>query len=104
MRQVTSGEFEVTNFLGWDQKTGTFYYESNEGSPLRTAVYKTDAKGRKSCLTPEKGTNSAIFSTTFSHFMNTHSNMQTPYVVSLRDNAGKTLKTLVDTNPARASP
>jgi len=96
VRQVTSGEFEVTNFLGWDQKTGTFYYESNEGSPLRTAVYKTDAKGRKSCLTPEKGTNSAIFSTTFSHFMNTHSNMQTPYVVSLRDNAGKTLKTLVD--------
>ena len=98
VRQVTSGEYEVKNFLGWDEKTGNFYYESNEGSPLRTAIYKMDAKGRKSCLTPEKGVNSAIFSTSFSHFMNTYSNLHTPFVVTLRDNAGKTLKTLVDNN------
>ena len=96
VRQVTSGEYEVKNFLGWDEKTGNFYYESNEGSPLRTAIYKIDAKGRKSCLTPEKGVNSAIFSTSFSHFMNTYSNLHTPFVVTLRDNTGKTLKTLED--------
>ena len=96
LRQVTTGEFEVKNFIGWDQKTGTFYYESNEGSPLRSAIYKTDSKGRKTCLTPETGTNSAIFSRTLTHFMNTHSNLQTPYVITLRDNNGKLLKTLED--------
>ncbi len=96
LKQVTVGEFEVSKFIGWDAKTGAFYYESNEGSPLRSAVYKTDAKGRKSCLTTEKGVNSSIFSTTLSYFMNTYSNVNTPPVVTLRDNQGKTLKVLED--------
>ena len=96
IRQVTSGEFEVTKFIGWDSKTGAFYYESNEGSPLRNAVYKTDAKGRKSRLTPDDGVNNAIFSSTLAYFMNTYSNLQTPPVITLCDNSGKTLKTLED--------
>lgn len=96
IRQVTSGEFEVTRLIGWDSKTGSFYYESNEGSPLRNAVYKTDAKGRKTCLTPDEGVNNAIFSTTLAYFMNTFSNLNTPPVTTLRDNNGKTLKTLED--------
>lgn len=96
IRQVTSGEYEVTKFIGWDAKSNTFYYESNEGNPTRSAVYKIDSKGKKNCLTEKDGTNSAIFSTTLSHFMNTYSNINTPPVVTLRDNNGKTLKTLVD--------
>lgn len=96
LKQVTVGEFEVSKFIGWDAKTGTFYYESNEGSPLRSAVYKVDGKGRKTCLTTDKGVNSSIFSTTLAYFMNTYSNLDTPPVVTLRDNNGKTLKTLED--------
>ena len=98
VRQVTTGEYEVTNFIGWDAKSNTFYYESNEGNPTRSAVYKIDGKGKKSCLTEKDGTNSAIFSSTLTHFMNTYSNLNTPPVVTLRDNNGKVLKTLVDNN------
>ena len=47
IKQITKGEFEVKNFIGCDKKTNTYYYSSNEGSPLRTAIYKIDAKGRK---------------------------------------------------------
>lgn len=103
VRQVTNGEYEVTKFIGWDAKTNSFYYESNEGSPLRSAVYKTDAKGRKSCLTEGKGVNSAIFSTDWGYFMNTFSNIDTPPVVTLCNNAGKTLKTLEDNAALKAS-
>ena len=42
--------FEVKDFLGWDEATNTFYFESNEGSPLRTAIYKVDGKGKKTKL------------------------------------------------------
>ncbi len=102
VKQVTKGEFEVTKFIGWDEATNTFYYESNEGSPLRDAAYKIDAKGRKTCLTPQEGTNSTIFSSNFRYFMNTYSNLNTPPVYTLNDNKGKVLTTLIDNNELKA--
>ena len=95
VKQVTKGKFEVKRFIGWDAATNTFYFESNEESPLRTAVYKTDKKGGRIKLSEKAGTNSAIFSSNLRYFMNTYSNLQTPAVITLNDNTGKVLKTLV---------
>ena len=95
-KQVTRGEFSVTDFYGYDPKGLTFYYASTKESPLRRAVYKTDAKGRETKLSTEQGTNSAIFSKTFKYFINVYSNLQTPPVTTLRDASGRTLKTLID--------
>ncbi|MGL4852830.1 MAG: S9 family peptidase [Phocaeicola sp.] len=96
VKQITQGAFEVKNFLGWDQVANVFYYESNEGSPLRSAIYKIDGKGKKTKLSAGVGTNRAIFSTQMKHYMNTFSNIQTPPVITLNDNNGKVLTTLVD--------
>lgn len=98
VKQITKGNFEVTNFLGWDEAANVFYFESNEGSPLRSAVYKVDAKGRKTKLSAKAGTNSAIFSKNMKFYINTFSNIQTPPVITLNDNTGKELATLVDNN------
>ena len=38
VKQLTKGNFEVKDFLGWDEATNTFYFESNEGSPLRSSI------------------------------------------------------------------
>ena len=95
VKQVTKGKFEVKPFIGWDAATNTFYFESNEESPLRTAVYKTDKKGGRIKLSEKAGTNSAIFSSNLKYFMNTYSSLQTPTVITLNDNTGKVLKTLV---------
>ena len=62
IKQITKGQFEVKDFLGWDKKTNTYYYTSNEGSPLRTAIFKIVAKGRKTKLSAKEGTNRAILS------------------------------------------
>ena len=95
-RQVTKGNFAVTNLYGYEPKTQTFYYASTEESPLRRTVYKTDAKGRVTKLSQQTGTNAATFSKSFKYFMNVYSNLQTPPVTSLCDANGKTLKTLID--------
>lgn len=95
VKQVTKGKFEVKRFIGWDAATNTFYFESNEESPLRTAVYKTDKKGGRIKLSEKAGSNSAIFSSNLKYFMNTYSSLQTPTVITLNDNTGKVLKTLV---------
>ena len=96
IKQITKGEFEVKSFIGWDKKTNTYYYSSNEGSPLRTAIYKIDAKGRKTKLSSREGTNSAIFSKSMKYFINTFSNISTPPHITINDNTGKELITLVD--------
>ena len=95
-KQITRGDFEVKNFLGLDEKTGTFYYTSNEGSPLRQAVWKTDRKGRKTRLTAEEGTHTAQFSTDMKYFLDRYTSLDTPTVITLRDNTGRTLTTLVN--------
>lgn len=96
LKQVTKGEFEVKQFLGYDSKTATFYYTSNEESPMRQAVYKIDHKGRKTKLSQQPGINSPQFSTDLRYFLNRYTSLNTPTVITLNDNTGKTLATLVD--------
>lgn len=96
VKQITKGEFEVKDFLGWDQKANVFYYTSNEGSPLRTAVYKIDGKGKKTKLSTRTGTNSALFSKNLNYYINTYSSVQTPTLITLNNNKGLEMVTLLD--------
>lgn len=96
LRQVTSGTYEVKEFIGYDDTEGSFYFSSNEESPLRTAIYKIDRKGKKSKLSTQTGTNSAQFSTSLKYFLNRYSSVDTPTLITLNDNTGKTLATLID--------
>lgn len=96
VKQITKGKFEVKSFLGWDKQSNVFYYTSNEGSPLRTAVYKIDGKGKKTKLSTRTGTNDAIFSSDYSYYINTFSNISTPTLITINDNKGKELATMLD--------
>lgn len=96
IKQVTKGDFEVKSFLGYDAKDGSFYYTSNEGSPMRQGVYKVDKKGKKIRLSEEEGINNAIFSPTMQYYVNTYTSLNTPTITTLNSNEGKTLKTLID--------
>lgn len=96
VKQITKGEFEVKDFLGWDQKANVFYYTSNEGSPLRTAVYKIDGKGKKTKLSTRTGTNSALFSKNLNYYINMYSSAQTPTLITLNNNKGQEMVTLLD--------
>lgn len=96
VKQITKGEFEVKDFLGWDQKANVFYYTSNEGSHLRTAVYKIDGKGKKTKLSTRTGTNNALFSKNLNYYINTYSSAQTPTLITLNNNKGQEMVTLLD--------
>ena len=100
-RQLTSGDYPATALYGYDPQTGTTYYASAEESPLRRAVYKTDAKGRKTKLSQQEGTNDALFSSSFRYFLNTYSNLNTPPVYTLCDATGKTLRVMEDNKELR---
>ena len=94
-RQLTSGDFDVLELHGYDAKTGTVYYESNESGMYDCAVWKSDSKGRKTRLTNEHGTSHATFSASYKYFLNTWSDMSRPATISVINSAsGKTIRTI----------
>lgn len=96
-RQVTNGDYDVNAFYGYDEKNGRFYYASHKESPLRTAIYSIDNKGREKKLSTETGSNDAVFSTSMKYFLNVHSSAQQPPVTTLRQSSdGKVLSTMLD--------
>ena len=96
-RQVTKGDWDVTKLIGFDEVTNTVYYESAEESPLRRSVYKVDAKGVKSRLSTETGTNSATFSSNYAYYINRFTNVNTPVVITIHQTrTGRALRVLQD--------
>jgi len=95
VRQVTSGNWDVTNFLGYDAVTKRFFYVSAESSPLRRDVYSITLDGKKKeKLSRDEGTNTPTFSTNFNYFINNFSNATTPKQVTLNDANGKLIRIL----------
>lgn len=96
VKQVTKGEFEVKKFIGWDKATDTFYYEANQDGTTQRAVYKLDKKGKLTNLTGKpRGTGTGTFSSSMKYFISTYSDLNTPPVIEIKDNDGKTIKTMV---------
>jgi len=97
IRQLTSGNWDVTEYLGFDTKKKMFYYQSAEESPLNRAIYKVNFKGKKKVkLSEQKGTNSAEFSENFKYYINFFSNIKTPTYVTLHNSKGKLIRVLKD--------
>ncbi len=101
-RQVTKGEFDVTDFYGYDAESGAFYYASREESPLRKAVYSADKKGKVRKLSSAVGTNDAVFAKTMKYYLNVYSSTHQPPVTTLCDRNGRTLTTLLDNAALKA--
>ena len=86
LHQVTKGKWEVTDYYGYDKKTGRIFYQSVENGSINKDVYsiKLDGKGKKR-LSKENGTHSADFSSDFSYYISSFSNSETPYKYSLHN-------------------
>ncbi|WP_340064610.1 S9 family peptidase [Ascidiimonas aurantiaca] len=100
IRQITSGNWEVTHFYGFNPKEGKVYYQSTETGSINRAVYSIGINGKgKKPLADRVGTNSAVFSADYTYFINTFSNANTPYRYTLhRSKDGKELKEIVNNN------
>jgi dipeptidyl-peptidase-4 len=79
INQVTSGDWEVTNYYGYNQKTERIFYQSTEDGSINRSVYSIGLNGKKKQrLTQDTGTNSASFSADFTYFINIFSSATNP--------------------------
>lgn len=98
INQITKGDWEVTNYYGFNEKEKTIYYQSVENGSINRDVYSIKLNGKnKKRLTKTDGTNSASFSADFTYFINTHSNATSPPEYTLNSSkSGNVVKSIKD--------
>lgn len=95
IRQITSGNWEVTSMVSVDEKAKKLYFISTEASPLERNFYliNLDGKGKK-LLTPAKGTHTINMSSDHQFFIDYYSTTDSPVNVTLNEASGKVIKVL----------
>ncbi len=102
VRQLTDGDWDVTNFLGADEEKGLIYFVSTAASPVERHLYKQQVSlGAREAskqppvqITREKGWHDVSLSRDRRYYIDTYSTARQPPVVSLHRVDGTPLKTL----------
>ncbi len=103
LNQITKGNWEVTEYYGFDAKTKTIFYQSVENGSTNRDVYKIGLNGKnKVRLSKENGTSKATFSPNYQYFINSFSSANTPPKYTLNEvKSGKEIKTIVDNSDVK---
>lgn len=98
IRQITSGNWEVDDFYGIDEKSGILYFTSTELSSIDRQLFSITLDGKyKKILSTERGTNTAQFSSDFKYYILKHSAANSPLKFSLyKAPTGQLVKILED--------
>ncbi|MBM3496435.1 MAG: hypothetical protein FJX72_19265, partial [Armatimonadetes bacterium] len=93
---VTSGEWEVEGIAGVDAASGNVYVTAAYPAPTERNVLCVPIEGGPATpITEDAGRHSALFSKDCTRWIHTHSSLNVPQTVVLRDAAGAHLDTLV---------
>jgi len=95
VQQVTSGEWEITEVVGVDEKENWLYFYGKKDSPLEQHVYRVRLDGSEMTrISPQAGWHTPIFSPDYQHFIDTYSNSTTPSKTVLNSSDGDALRVL----------
>ncbi len=95
IRQVTSGEWEVTNYLGYNESNERIYFISTEDSPLERHLYSIHISGDdKTRMSDGEGWNSVNMSRDYKYYIETFSDTENPDVYTLHRGNGEEVRVL----------
>lgn len=90
LKQITSGKWDVTSVIDFDEKGDNLLYISTEASPIEKHIYKVNLKsGKREKLSKEEGVHNATISSTGKYMCDTYNSQH---------NAGKVAVTEVKSN------
>ncbi len=96
LRQLTDGDWMVTDFEGFDDKGRNFFFTSTEVSPIERHFYMQDLKtGKRKQLTADPGTHNISYSDDGSFFIDHFTSTTVPRKIQLLNRNGKVQKTLL---------
>ncbi len=98
-KQLTKGNFDVTQLYGYDEATTTLYYQAAT-TPITRSVYSLNVKKNKTTLlTSEEGWHNASFSPTFQYWIDDYSSLTTPNRFMLYNGKGQKVREILNNNP-----
>ena len=97
-KQLTTGNWDITNVYGYDETKKLVYYQSAESSPLNRDIYKVSLKGKRTKISIKDGTNTASFSENFKYYINNYSTINLPPVYTVNMSDGKEVRVIEDNN------
>ena len=102
VNQITSGNWEVTNLLGVDEKGKMIYFISSEKSPLERHMYSIKLNGKsKKEMTVVSGTHRMNWSPDFKYYIQTLSSTAAPNMITLHNGKGKEIRIMEDNSDAK---
>ncbi|PZU89427.1 MAG: S9 family peptidase [Chryseobacterium sp.] len=102
-KQIAKGQWEITDYYGYNPKTKEAYIQTTEKGSLNKVVSKLNINsGKTTLISYPEGNNSASFSKSFNYFINTYSTASSPNKYVLKDASGKEIKELQNNNEALA--
>ena len=97
VRQVTTGEWDVTDFHGVDEATGMVYVTTTAESPMERHLYRVSLDGgAPEKLTTGAGWHGVDLSRDFAYMVDTYSTATTPATTTLYRTTGEEVTVLVD--------
>ena len=94
LRQISSGDYDVTNYYGYDEAKKLFYFQTNKGALNRTLRCASDVTGEVKELVDGNGTYSASFNSDFTYYIRRFSDATTPDQFVLYSIDGKKVRDL----------
>lgn len=86
IRQVTSGQWDVIQLIGTDDKEENLYLMTNRDHPTGRYAYQVNLKtGKLKNLTPEQGMHNVLFSSDYQYFIDRYSHLKLPLNIALHD-------------------
>ena len=94
VRQLTEGDWDVTQVYGFDGKE--VFFQAAKNSPIERQIYAVNLRGRMREVIGREGTNNARFSNDFSYLININSTVSQPRQYELYTNRGRLVRVLED--------
>ena len=98
--QLTSGQWVVQHFVGFNKKQKTLIYLSNESDPRRSCLYSVTAKGKRSLISTDDGVHRVTLSSDGTQALDHYTSPTVPRSINLLDTkTGKGRNLLTATDP-----
>ena len=102
INQITRGEWEVNSINAIDTANDIIYFSAKKETETENHIYSVRLNGsRLKRITKEKGSHSSSFSPTLNYFINNYSSFTIPPKTFLKDQNGKNVRLLSDTDKSK---
>ncbi len=97
INQITKGNWDMTEFKGFDEAKGLLYFRSTENGAINRDIYSIKLNGSdKKRLSTKDGSTDFDFTNGYKYYVSNYSDANTPPVYELHSIDGKLIKTLED--------